>query len=571
MSTNINTTIYAKKKGHPFLKFLLVLFIIIAILIGVPIALLYIFIYDSGTKEVWHNNEITLNDYMDSYSKNLLAKSFNDTKSTGKVEFTLQEGDVNTILSYTMGELPSQVKQYVTGAYLDVTTDTYNFYVNASTPFFPYFKTRVCLVAELKDLEGEDKGFELRFKDAKIGKASGLFWIADKFVTQSMIEDIFKGSKMNFEVDWPNHSVKYKLENMLADFGLAGSSSEDNVFFDMIKDIFQNNQNVISTDYYSKKGINVAVDLSSAHGEFTPITDFKDTIAQIRNEYKSAQSTDGINERFIEVAKELGEKPAEGKDIQDCLAEHADAITKETYISEEELNAYLRGSDLIGKLYTFVGDDIKTNERTINFIVFNDFYCDIKQENKVQFTINLSINGYDTQMTVDASVNDAIKLNEQGKLTLDFAMSDIKYGNLISLWDEEKDQPKNIITDLIKSGFSADSSSDIKVSGKNISVVIDNPIYAVGNKITTDDNKLNVQVFMPKFYSGNTTPDLYFSTLEGLIVGDKYFDLSTSNLYNFNGTSWGTGINVLDPLFLADPANTEIINYLVEQGFISLP
>ena len=375
---------------------------------------------------------------------------------------------------------------------------------------------------------------------------------------------------MNFVVDWPNHTIKYDISSMLTDFNMTGTS--DNIFYEMIDNIFKNNNNIITTDF--KTGMNFAIDLSSAHKEASiGQPTFTQTYATIREENKNLESVDkgALPARFIEVAKANGEKPAAGEEIQHCLDDNKNVTEHTTYLTEEELTNYLRGTDLIGKTYPFVARDFKTKENKINFVTITDFRSDFDVDNKVKFSIILNINGYDTEMSISATIADCIKKNDENKLVLNFKMDDIKYGDIISLWDNENNKPKQIVTNLVKDGFSMDgATSNINISGDQISIVINNEMYDLGNAINTEADRMIVKVFMPSVYSGPETVNTHiFETAP--VNGDRYFDTTNHLLHTYDGTDWDIGINVLDPLWLADPANKEIVNKLVEMGLIVLP
>ena len=199
--------------------------------------------------------------------------------------------------------------------------------------------------------------------------------------------------------------------------------------------------------------------------------------------------------------------------------------------------------------------------------MFNDFCCDIKEDNKIDLFVNLSINGYNTQIKISGTIAKSISKNASNKLVFDLEMEDITYGDVVSLWDEETNQPKSVFNDLIQNNF----SENVSINGKTISFIIDGGMYELGNAITTTDDRLNIQVFLPQFFSGSVAPTSYDFGSAALATNDRYFNTATNELFVYNGSSWGTGINVLDPLWLADSANEEIINYLVANGYITLP
>ncbi len=571
---NQNVVIYQKKKHHGFLIFLIILLIIIVL----PIALVYILFYDSDTKQVNYKEGVTMEQFMNQYKDNLLVNSIANTKDTGQVGFALDEGSVNSLLYYGLNEnLDSAVKQYLNKAYLDIdgNNKTYTFYVDASTPFFPYFKSRAQLVATVSTLP-DGLGFEMKFTDAKVGRIGGLMWIVDQYVPADMITGIFSNTGLSFDVDWSNKTISYSAKNMLHDFGLD-SGSDDNLFMSLIKEIFDENSNLINVDCYKNDAINFGIDLSSAHSATasTPIS-FANTVSKVREQFKTGNisSSDAISDAFMNIAKtDTHDKPEAGKEITDCLDDNKNELAKNTYITQSELNAYLRGTDLVGTAYPLYAHDSETNTNTINFIVVNDFYCNIKNDNNITFIINLGINGYETQMVIDATVANRIsdKPGETGHF-FNFTMNDISYGD-ISMWDDVHNVPKSFITDLIESGFGSD---DIKVDGRNIEIKVNSSdtvtdkMYSLTNEITTvppsggQEAKVNIQIFTPNFKYGDSVPP---SAAEyPAVSGDMWFDTTNFKLYTHNGLTWDAGQSVIDPTWRAN--NPETVQLLIDLGLI---
>ena len=352
---------------------------------------------------------------------------------------------------------------------------------------------------------------------------------------------------------------------MLADFGLD-SSGNDNIFFDMIKDLFSGSADVVKTEYFANEAVEIKVDMSSAHKNgLVPITDFANSIKKIRNEFIDTANLndDTVSNRFNELIVELYEKPGQGKEIQECLEDNKNEAARTTYITEQELNDYLRGTDLVGTFYPFVSQDLKTKKNKINYIVINDFFCDLKENNDVTFYINISINGYDTQVTLDATIADEIGLNSENKLSLDFTLSDIRYGDLVSFWDETTNTPKGAIADMIREGFKVDgTSSPVTINGATISVVIDNAMYNIGNEITTTDNQMNVQIFIPQVFVGSEAVDVY-SFPSTLKAGDLYYNILENKLYTRGDSSWDAGVLLDDNWKTNNPELWEQISSLI--------
>ncbi len=516
--------------------------------------------------------------YMDQFKEKLLVNSIENTKTTGQVGFSLDENSINTLLHYGLNEnLDATVKQYLNKAYIDIdlNSKTYNFYIDASTPFFPYFKSRAQLVATANKLS-DGLGFEIKFTDAKVGRIGGLMWVIDQYVPADVFTGLFSNTGLTFDIDWNNKTIKYNANNILTDFGLD-SGSDDNLFMSLVKEIFDNNNDLVNIDCYQNDAINFGIDLSSAHSNLAPAPiSFANTVSQVREQFKNGTiaSSETIANAFLETAKNTThEKPGEGKEIADCLSDNKNELAKTTYITQSELNAFLRGTDLVGTTYPLYSHDDETNTNTINFITVNDFYANIKENNNITFVINLGINGYDTQMVIDATVANRIseKEGETGHF-FNFTMNNITYGNL-SMWDSVHNAPKGFVTDLITKGFSSD---DISIDGSNIEIKVNSTgsstdkMYSLTNEITTslasggNEARVNIQIFTPEFRYGDSVPPSIL--VYPAVNGDMWLDTSTYKLYTYDGVSWGAGQLITDPTWQTN--NPDTVQLLLDLGLI---
>ena len=570
---NVNPIVYKKKHHYGWL----IALIIILVILLLPIALAYILLYDNSTKELNIDSTMTTTAFVESYKEKALVNSVENTKDTGKVGLSLSENDINTLVNCGMKEnMDATVAQYVTKAYLDVDTTArkYNFYVDAGLPFFPYFKSRARLSAEIENLTGTEKGFQIKFSDAGVGRLNGLLGLVDQFVGADLINNLFKNTGLSFTVDWANHTIKYSISNLLTDFKLV-ENNNDNVFLSLVNEIFTQHQNLLDLDFYTNKGVDVAINLASAHDANAPApVSFDQTIAKVREEFKTATITDAneITTRFDEISKNEvtpREKPEQGKDIQQVLEDNKSVVTQTTYITEDELNSYFRGTDIVGKAFPLYAKDATTGENKINFIIINDFRSDILSDNNIKITANISINGYDTQLTIDATIANHIQENTGGGYTLRFTMNNICYGNEISLWDETNNKPKDFVSSLIENGFSVGgAATNITIEGSDILIKVDGEagMYGLANEITTSEDaggdKLNIQVFVPQFYYGEGVPDASLGK-----ANDMYLDTTNLMFYTKEtDTVWGAGQSVLDPTWQAN--NPDIVALLTEMGLI---
>ena len=557
---NINNALYQKQRSSHTLLFILLGGLLFLLLL--PIAAVYILFYDSDTIDVEYEQGYNLSSYTKEVTDHLAVNALDSASTNGKVMFSLRKNQINTLLHYGLEEkLSDDAKDFIKKAYLDISNNKYYFYVDTGTPFWPHFKTRVCLITEFKDMESE-LGVCMKIIDAQVGRLDGIFNIAESFATPSQIQNALQRANLPFKVDWNKKEIYLPFKDFLSKFGFTTSGNSGNFLYDIVAEMINANDSPVVTDY--SDGFSIGLDVSSAHDETKSAgvyTHFHNTIAQINEEFKDSISIDNeqLTNRFTEVAKDLGEKPNAGGNIQSYLIANSDIATHSTYISENEFNTFLRGTDLFGRVYPFTAKN-QDGTNTIKFVTINDFYCDIKENNNVDFTINIDINGYDTQMELSATIADKIQNNSDNKLVLDININSVKYGHVVSLWDEKNHKPRGIAESFIKDGFEMD---EIKISGDKISVEVNNPMYNIGNEITTNENELKVQVFVPQLYYGPVHPDDPSAPERTYKEGDMYLVTTTRILYTYlNTNSWDAGVDILNPAWQA--ANADLWSQIQE-------
>lgn len=477
-------------------KFLIALAVILVIFIVLPISIAFIVLYDGNTKKI-NIPEQTSTEFMNSYKETIVRDSMDYTDQTGIVDFKISEDNFNTLLYYAYAgneEIDPQVLKYIPKAYIDINPNKsqYVFYVEAKVAFF---KTRVSLVTEVSEMEGE-KGLALTMHEAKVGKLSALVDIADSIVSEDTMDGLFTGTGLNFTVDWSKKQIQYKVTDLLNDFNIANAAGGSNLFAQLIGDIFRDNPEVIGFDFYKDRAMNIEFDLHSAHNTDVPAPAvFDNTIAATIDHFSSIKdrllTEDEINDYFYAAAQSNGEKPAKSeKSVQEYLDANKTSFIS-TYLTEDEFNTFVRGSDLVAKSYPFY-DKTSMTDRKMNFVVINDFYCDVKPSGKVDFVIGININGYDTQMVINTTMAETL-ITKGTNTVLEFTMDDIHYGS-ISMF--ENGQPKQIILDLIKEGFKKGDASDdlIQIDGNKISFIMDSGVYSPTNTVYTTNDRININI-----------------------------------------------------------------------------
>lgn len=475
-------------------RIMLIIGIIVLIFIILPIALVFILFYDGKTMTVNYDKNVTMNEFLDNYKNELLLQSIEDTSTSGSVEFALTQDDINSLIyySYSMNEsVNSNLRKHLPKAYINIdpTQAKYSLYAEGQ---FLFFKTRARLDA-IVEVTDNPKGMSLTFTNAKIGRIGGLLGFANNFIKESTVQNFLGETGLSFEVNWKKKKITYTADGLLKDFNIS-SNNDSNIFYTFLNEIIQDDPSFVYIDPCRDKAINISFNLSSAHHELerNPFS-YTNTIQAVRNEYLNKNGTiaeNDIIQSFKQAAITNGEQPSNDNiNIATYLENNnnGDITNPQTHITEEEFNRYLSGSQIVGTVYPFF-NKVATSNHKINFVVINDFYADFKENNVVSFTMNISINGYETQMVFDTMVSDKISLNEDGKPNMEFTIMNATYGS-ISLIDNHGLKP--VLQQMINDGFNVSGGeNEIAIDGKKIAFNLDESVYHENYQISTENNRL---------------------------------------------------------------------------------
>ena len=152
-------------------RFFTGLIIALVVLIVLPIALLFIFFFDTGKMKVNYDENFT----KDKWSMALVVDSLDDTETEKALSFSVSENDINNFI-YSAIKDNEELNKYLTQLAIDIKEDSY--VLNVSGKAF-FFETRAKLTTTLsKDKINDQDAFILTVDKMSLGRLTKLKPIA---------------------------------------------------------------------------------------------------------------------------------------------------------------------------------------------------------------------------------------------------------------------------------------------------------------------------------------------------------------------------------------------------------
>lgn len=247
-------------------KFLRGLLIFLVVFIVLPVAFVFIFLFDTGKMDVTYNDSFNKEDW----SKALVVDSL-DTAPTEKVaRFSVSEGEINNFIHSALAG-NTQFNKYVTQLAVDITDDSYILSISGKLSFF---ETRARLTATLEKMYVSSNGFEeeayvLKVKNITLGRLSHVKEVALFFMKQFLNNDSLDALATNLKVhtDLQNSCVFIYASDLreLINSAVAGEGAGENAFyFTFINDFL--NQGLIEFNFYGNDQFTIDLKLEKLTG-----------------------------------------------------------------------------------------------------------------------------------------------------------------------------------------------------------------------------------------------------------------------------------------------------------------
>ena len=427
-----------KKRHHGWVVALIIILLIIAL----PIACLYIFIYDASSAREAPEYDL------DTALKQKSVLAIDEKRANSDlIDASFDENDFRGILAKALekkegeGEKENKngLSNYLSGVDVRIEDNRFSFetYI-ANLPV--NFKTKLTITADFKQA---DDDYVFNIVDLKIGKIStgtSAFGIAAKYINDDSINEAFANEGVHVTCKLGEGAIYYpkaNLEKDVLDFLKKGFGDDDNLYTAVLNEFLDLNiftvkmkDNALTAEFNvesikdNKDYLTPSKNITLTTNDFASYRDKTMTLINAEGSgfdaaypYSSyvmeylIRGYDGVSEetqkyikdkdfsalespKIIDVAAYKG-KGAEiipaNIDLQTLLDSKAtEFIAGGVKVTETELNAMFQNTPLIGK--TFMTTALFGDKYKGSFATVNNFYSNITDE-KISFVFTVNIGG----------------------------------------------------------------------------------------------------------------------------------------------------------------------------------
>ncbi len=453
-------------------KFFRGLIITLVVLIILPIALVFIFLFDTGKMKVTYDDNFA----MEKWSQALVVDSLDNTKTEKKARFQVSEADINNIL-YSGIKDNTQVQKYLTQFAMDIQEDSY--VLNVSGKFF-FFETRAKLTAKLsKDkikVNNEEKdAFVLSVDKMSVGRLTQLkpivMFFLNRFLTNDTLDALTANLKLHTDLE--NSRLYIFTEDLreMINQGVTGGSGTSEFYLAFINDFLD--MNLVNIDFYGGDSLTIDIDLEPLTGNdydasvgenvYYPMK-YEDTTTKLTiNGEEKKLSLEVIKEAITSLLNDHIITPSNLSQISSYLFDGYNGSNapsydltsigipvKEAYpgfalvpassiddmmrnavsaydgyvtdlsitsfdiakLKESEINLFLKSQSCFGNKY-FLQREVSEGNHKVNYIALDNAYMNFYDDEAI-ISVGLNINGLETiitlKMIIDTASTDSSKL-----------------------------------------------------------------------------------------------------------------------------------------------------------------
>ena len=441
-------------------KFFRSLLITLVVLIILPIALIFVFLFDTSRMSVKYDETFTV----EKWSKNMVVDSLDNTVSDKKVRLSISEEDINNFINSELKKNPD-IQKYLTQLAFDIQEDSY--VVNASGKFF-FFETRAKLTTKLSKQKVVDKktneakeAFVLTIDKVSLGRLAYLKQIISfflkRFVNNQMVDALTVSIKLHTDLD---NSCLFIYTDDLRDMvnqGVNGGSGTSDFYFSFINDFLDTN--LVNIDFYGGESLSVDINLEPLTGNdydascgenvYYPM-DYEATTTELKiNGEDRKLSLDTIRDALVVLLNKNKISPNEMSAVSDYLFQgyqidnvpsvdlseigipvkenykgfnivesssmddmfktsissfdgYTESLTVNSFdiarIEESKINLFLKTQSTFGNKY-LMHREVSDGLYKVNYIALDNAYMNIYGDTAI-ISVGLNINGLETVMTL---------------------------------------------------------------------------------------------------------------------------------------------------------------------------
>ena len=439
-------------------KFLKGLVIFLVIFIVLPVAFVFIFLFDTGKMPVQYSDTFNKEDW----TKALVVDSLDTAPTERVVRFEVSENDINNFIHDALKD-NAQFNEYVTQLAVDITDDSYVLSISGKLSFF---ETRAKLTATLDKEIVISNGFEaeayvLRVKNITLGRLSHVRDVALFFMRQFLNNQTLDALTENLKIhtDLQNSCIfiyASDLRELINSVVMGDGAGETAFFFTFINDFLD--QGLLEFNFYGNDtfGIDLKLDklTGNDYGEGQYVCydmPYDNTTTKLSiNGQEKKLSLDVIREAVVSLLdagliqttdmSAVAEYLFNGYNATEPNAPSCDLssigiLNKTTYvgfkdiyaetsidnilttgvatfpdysdsinsfelveIKESDVNEYLKSQHMLGIKY-FLERTKEDGKHKANYIALDNAYINLLEE-KAIITAGLNVNGLETTVTL---------------------------------------------------------------------------------------------------------------------------------------------------------------------------
>ena len=446
-------------------KFFRGLLIALVVFIILPVALIFIFFFDTSKLPVKYDDDFTA----ETWSQNMVVDSLDVTKSEKKARFAVSEEDINNFINSELKK-NKELQKYLTQFAIDIQEDSY--VLNVSGKAF-FFETRAKLTAKLskEDIfsEGNEEGkeaFVLSVEKMSLGRLTQLktiiMFFLKRFVNDQTVDAL--ASSIKLHADLKNSRLFIYTDDLrdMINQGVNGGSGTSEFYFAFINDFLDNN--LVNIDFYGGESLTVDIDLEPLTGNdydasvgenvYYPMNYEATTTKLMINGEEKKLSLDTIRDALVVLLNKNKITYSETNQISGYLfngykvnnVPTADLTeigipVKEAYqgfnlvdsssiddifktsistfdgyspslnsfdiadLKESQINLFLKSQSVLGHKY-FMHREVSDGVYKINYIALDNAYMNFYGDTAI-ISVGLNINGLETMVTMKMVLDDS--------------------------------------------------------------------------------------------------------------------------------------------------------------------
>ena len=522
-------------------KFLKVLLILLIVFVVLPVALLFIFVFDTGKMKVNYDENFTT----EKWTNALVIDSLDNTKEDKAMSFIVTEEDINNLIHSSIKD-NTELNKYLSQLAVDITDDHY--IINASGKIF-FFETRAKLHATMERklvVSGstQEEAYVFTVDKISLGRLNHLkgiiMFFLKTFLNNSTLDALTASLKIHADLE---HSCLFIYASDMREIinsAVTGNGGISDFYYAFINDFLDHD--LLEFDFYGNEAFTVKVNMDKLTGndygtgqyvcydmKYDQTTtklkinnqEVKLSLDTIRDAIKVLMDQKLVQENDMQRLSDylfhgydgsykpsmdlssIGISEAEKITYPGFNVVNADSLEStlkagvssfEDYnmtdpsfdlvkIDEKTVNDFLKTQNVFGIKY-FLKRELDDGKNKINYIALDNAYINLYQ-NKSIITIGLNINGLETYITLTMDADQTNTDNTK----LVYKPKDVYFGKLaenLLLSDAAEDLIFDTLSEAITSStFHFDKDGTLTIAFDDI---IDQAINMINTGDAVYDN-----------------------------------------------------------------------------------